>query len=712
MRYLNHSFSAGLVLLILPFASRSQTQALSSANPFYAPSPLPFHAPDFDRIKETDYQPAIEAGIAESMGEIRAIAENPVPPDFANTIVPLLKFGQLLRRAADPFFCVVAAASNPALQKVEEAVSPKVAAFRDFIHLDPKLFARVKAIKDKLATLPLNPEQKHAVEVLYRDFTNAGANLDIAGKTRLKQINEQLSTLSTQFDHKLLAASKAAAFHTTDKKLLEGLPQDEIDAASAAAKNRNQPGYLIPLQNTVQQPVLVWLKDRETRASIYNNSWNRAERGGDTDTRQTLLNIANLRAEKARLLGYPNFAAWKLVDQMAKTPDAVLKFLDSLSAPAAARAAAEAKDIQAVIDKLPQPFALAPYDWALYSEQVRKAKYDLDQDQIRPYFEMNRVLQDGVFYAATKLYGITFRERKDIPVYHPDVRVFEVNDSDGKPLALFYADLFKRDNKQGGGWTTNLVSGSKLNGLLPVVLNVENLPKPAPGQPALISSDDVRTMFHEFGHALADILDSAVYEAGNMPRDFVEFPSQFNEHWATDPDVFAHYARHYKTDAVMPPDLVAKIRRARTFNQGYLTTEMVAASELDMQWHLLPPDAVPADADTFEQDALKKRELWIPAVPPRYRTSIFEHIWGGGYAAGYYGYLWSEMIDDDAYEWFTEHGGMTRANGDRFRQMILSRGTSQDFETMYENWRGGPPTTRGLLRERGLLPATDYLQAQ
>ncbi len=697
-------FSTGLILLALPFLCPGQTSSLSPANPFYAASPLPFHAPPFDHIKDSDYQPAIEAGIAQSMQEVRAIADNPAPPDFTNTVVPLLKGGKLLDRSLAPFFLVVSAASNPTLRKVEEVISPELAALRDATYLDPKLFARIQAIHQKLPTLSLDSEEKHAVDILYRDFTRAGANLDTNGKSRLKQINKQLSTLSTQFDQKLLAASQAAAFSTTNKKLLAGLTGGQIDAAALAAKNRHQPGYLIPLQNTVQQPLFASLADRETRASIYNNSWNRAERGGDTDTRQTLLKIANLRAEKARLLGYPDFASWTLADQMAKTPDAVLKFLDALSAPATARAAVEAKDIQAVIDKQPNPFPLAAYDWDFYSEQVRKAKYDLDQDQLRPYFELNRVLEDGVFYAATKLYGITFQERKDIPVYHSDVRVFEVRDVNGKLLALFYADLFQRDNKQGGGWTTDLVNAPRLNGLLPVVANVENLPKPAPGQPALISSDDVRVMFHEFGHALAGIFDSALYEAGSMPRDFVEFPSQFNEHWANDPDVFAHYARHYQTNAPMPPELVAKIKRSRTFNQGYLTTEMVAASELDMQWHLLAPGAVPTDPDAFEKDALQKHGLWVPVVPPRYRTSIFEHIWAGGYAAGYYGYLWSEMIDDDAYAWFTQHGGLTRSNGDRFRQMILAPGTSQDFEAMYEHWRGAPPTTKALLRDRGLLP--------
>ena len=392
---------------------------------------------------------------------------------------------------------------------------------------------------------------------------------------------------------------------------------------------------------------------------------------------------------------------------MAKTPDAVEKFLDALVPAATAKANGEAKDIQNLIDAQKGGFTLAPYDWDFYAEQVRKAKYDLDESAVRPYFELNTVLQDGVFYAATQLYGITFKERKDIPVYMPDVRVFEVSEADGKPLALFYCDYFKRDNKKGGAWTSSFVPSSKLLGTLPVVYNVGNFPKPAPGEPALITSDSVRTMFHEFGHALHAMFSTVNYPSlgGGIPRDFVEFPSQFNEHWAEDPAVFAHYARHYKTGAPMPAELVAKLRAADKFNQGYAFTELLAASQLDMQWHLLPADAPVQDPDKFEQAALDRTKLLLPAVPSRYRSSYFSHIWSGGYSAGYYGYLWSEMLDDDAFAWFTQHGGLTRANGDRFRQMILSRGNAEDLETLYETWRGAPPSIDGLLKQRGLPPA-------
>jgi peptidyl-dipeptidase Dcp len=671
-------------------------------NPLLEPSKLPFQAPPFDRIKDSDYQPAFDAGIADAMKNLEAVAADPAPPTFENTFVAMEKGGQLLRRVGQTFSAVAQANTNPELQKVQQYVAPKLAALDDAKTLNPKLFARVSAVYKQREKL--DPESRRLVELTYDQFVHAGANLSEADKARLRQINEQLSKLSNAFSQKLLAATKAAAYNTTDKGALAGLSDGQIRAAALTAEARKESGYTLMLQNTTQQPALESLSVRATRQKLFEDSWDRAERGGDNDTRDTIEQIAKLRAEKAKLLGFPNFAAWKIEDQMAKTPEAALKFLNALVPAATAKAEGEAKDIQAVIDRQHGGFTLAPYDWNFYSEQVRKAKYDIDESEVRPYFEVNRVLEDGVFYAATQLYGITFKERKDIPVYQPDVRVFEVTDVDGKPLALFYIDFFKRDNKQGGAWTSSFVSPSKLMGTLAVEYNVENFPKPAPGEPALISFDDARTMFHEFGHALHGMFASVQYPsmAGNIPRDFVEMPSQFNEHWMTEPSVFAHFARHYKTGAPMPAELLAKLRKADTFNQGYELTELLAAAELDLQWHLLPAGAALPAVDAFEKAALEKTKLDLAAVPPRYRSSYFAHIWASGYSAGYYAYLWSEMLDDDAYAWFTAHGGLTRANGDRFRRMVLSQGSKQDFEKMYEAWRGGPPTIEGMIRSRGL----------
>ena len=583
------------------------------SNPFYVPSTLPFHAPAFDKIKDADYQPAIEAGIAAELKEVEAIANNPAPPDFANTFIPLEKMGELLSRANRAFGALTAANTNPLLQKVQAAEAPKEAALSDAELLNPKLFARIESIYKRRDTLGLDAEAKRLVERTYEHFTHAGANLPDADKTRLKQINEQLSVLSNAYRQKLLAGTKASAFSTSDKTALAGLSDAQITAAENAAKARNQPGYLLPLQNTTQQPALESLTNRATRQALFDLGWKRTESGGDNDTRDTIAQMAKLRAEKAKLLGFPTFAAWQLEDTMAKTPDAVLRFLDSLVPAATAKANSEAKDIQAVIDSQKGGFTLAPYDWDFYANQVKKAKYDVDEAAVRPYFELNRVLQDGVFYAATQLYGITFKERKDIPVYDADVRVFEVTEADGKPLALFYCDYYKRDNKDGGAWTSALVPASKMMGTRPVVYNVANFAKPAAGEPALISYDDVRTMFHEFGHALHAMFSTVEYPGlAGTPRDFVEFPSQFNEHWRDDPAVFAHFARHYKTGAPMPADLVAKLRASETFNQGYALTELLAASELDMQWHLLPADAPVQSPDAFEQSALDKKNLLLP----------------------------------------------------------------------------------------------------
>ncbi len=461
------------------------------------------------------------------------------------------------------------------------------------------------------------------------------------------------------------------------------------------------------MQNTTQQPDLVSLSQRSTRQTIFENSWNRTERGGANDTRDTISRLAQLRAQKAKLLGFPNYGAWRLEDQMAKNPEAAIKFMDELVPGSTAKAGVEAKDIQAVIDAQKGGFQLQPWDWNFYAEQVRKAKYDLDEEAIKPYFELNNVLQNGVFYAANQLYGITFKERTDIPVYHPDVRVFEVFDADGKPLALWYCDYFKRDNKNGGAWMDVFVNQSKLLGLVPVVFNVANFTKPGPGQPALISFSDVTTMFHEFGHGLHGMFANTVYPSlsgTQVARDFVEFPSQFNEHWALYPTVFDHYAKHYQTGAPMPAELVAKIKKSEKFNGGYDLTEIVAAAELDMQWHTLAASAPLQNPDKFEVEALTKKHLLLSAVPSRYRSSYFAHIWLGGYAAGYYAYLWSEMLDDAAYQWFEDHGGLTRANGDRFRQMVLSRGNTEELGKMYAAWFGGEPTVEPMMKYRGLLP--------
>jgi peptidyl-dipeptidase Dcp len=616
------------------------------------------------------------------------------------------KTGQLLQRALAAFGAVTAANTNPGLQKVQAEEAAKLAAHQDAISLNAKLFARVAAVYKQRESLKLDSESQRQLQVTYEAFVHAGANLSDADKTELKKLNEKIATLSNDFSTKLLEGTKNGAFITTDRNALAGLSDSQLAAAAQAAQGRKQEGYALPLQNTTQQPELGSLTVRSTREAIFEKSWNRAERNDASDTRDLLSHLAQLRAQRAQLLGCSNHAAWKLDDQMAKTPEAALKFMDALVPGATAKAARESKDIQDVIDAQKGIFKLQPWDWDFYAEQVRKAKYDLNDADVKPYFELNNVLENGVFYAAHQLYGISFKERKNIPVYQADVRVFEVSDADGKPLALFYCDYFKRDNKNGGAWMDVFVNQSKLLGTLPVVYNVANLPKPAPGEPALISFTDVTTMFHEFGHALHGMFANTKYPSLSgtaTARDFVEFPSQFNEHWALFPEVFNHYAKHYKTDEPMPAELVAKIRKAATFNQGYKLTELVAAAELDMQWHTLPASAPLQQADTFEQQALEKTHLLIAAVPPRYRSSYFSHIWALDYSAGYYAYLWAEMLDDDAYQWFEQHGGLTRANGDRFRQMVLSRGNTEDLGKMYAAWRGKDPSVEPMLKDRGLL---------
>ncbi len=695
------------ISIALAAAASAQTQsaAFGPANPFFAKSALPFQAPPFDKIKDADYQPAIDAGMALQIREIDAITADPAPPTFDNTVVAMERSGQLLNRVMLVFNCVTGANTNDALQKVQDFEAPRLAAHQDAIYLNAPLFARIKSVYDRRASLHLDPESLRLVEYDYQQFVKAGANLSDADKAKLKELNQEEASLQNDFTTRLLAAAKAGAYSTADKSALDGSSDAQLAAAALAAQGRKLQGWLIPLQNTTQQPALDYLSRRDTRKAIFDNSWNRAERGDANDTRAIIARLAQLRAQKAALLGYPSYAAWDLTDQMAKTPEAAKQFLDALVPASTARAAAEAHDIQSLIDAQHGGFTLQPWDWEFYAQQVRKARYDLDEAQVKPYFELNNVLQNGVFYAAHQLYGLTFKERKDIPVYQQDVRVFEVFDADSKPLALWYCDYFKRDNKNGGAWMDVLVNQSRLLGQLPVVYNVANFEKPAPGEPALLSFDDVTTMFHEFGHALHGMFADTVYPSisgTQVPRDFVEFPSQFNEHWASYPAVFEHYARHYKTGAPMPAELRARLEKSKTFNQGYDFTEILAASELDLQWHTLPAAAPLQNPDTFETEALQRTHLNRSDRPPRYRSSYFLHIWSNGYAAGYYAYSWSEMLDDDAYQWFLDHGGMTRANGDRFRRMVLSRGNTQDLETMYEAWLGGKPSIEPMLKFRGL----------
>jgi peptidyl-dipeptidase Dcp len=697
--------SAAVVIAVLTAVPATS----APENPLMQPSTLPFGAVPFDRINDSDYQPAIEAGMTQQLREISAIENGPTPPTFDNTLVAMEKSGRLLARAEGAFEVEVATNSNPQLLQVRQIIAPELAAHQDAMYLNPKLFARVQAIYNSLDRLQLDPESRRLVITYYRRFLHAGANLSAAKRAQLQAINQQLATLGATFQRKLLAGTAAAALAANDKSQLAGLGDSAIAAAGEAARAKGDPGgYLISLQNTTQQPGLTLLQDRATRKRLFENSWTRTEKNDENDTRSTIAQMAKLRAEKAEVLGYPDFAAYQLTQEMAQTSVAVQSFLQGLIGPIRAKAAQEAADIQAQIAASGQHFQLQPYDWNYYAEQVRKAKYNVDNDEIRPYFELNNVLQNGLFYAANQLYGITFKERHDIPVWQPDVRVFEVFDKNGAPLALMYFDFFKRDDKQGGAWMSSFMNYSTLLGTKPVVYNVENIPQGAPGQPTLLTVDSVRGIFHEFGHALNAFFADERYPSLSgtaRPRDFVEFPSQFNEHWALYPSVLKHYAFNYKTHEPMPQALIDKMENASTFNEGYSLGESLAADELDMAWHSLPASAPLQDVDAFEAQALHASGTDFPNVPPRYRSTYFAHIWASGYAAGYYAYTWSEMLDDDAYQWFLDHGGLTRANGDRFREMILSRGDSEDYATMFRAFYGKGPDVGPLLQFRGLSTA-------
>jgi peptidyl-dipeptidase Dcp len=675
-------------------------------NPLAAKSTLVFQAPVFDKIKDSDYEPAIEAGMKKQLEEVRAISENTEPATFENTIVALEKSGVDLTRATKLFFGLTGSATNDSLQAIKARVAPKLTAHGDAITMNDALFQRVKAVYDNRAAMAMTPVDARLLERYYTRFVRAGALLDAKGKEEMKKLNEEESTLTTTFQDNILKARSAAAVVVDTKEELDGLSEEAIAAAADAAKAKGKEGkWLIEIVNTTTQPVLSSLKNRALRERIFKASTGRNV-SGDTDNRPLVVRLAQLRAQKAKLLGFPNWAAYVMDDQMAKTPEAALKLLAGLAPAAAKNARDEAVKLQALIDKQKGGFQLEPWDWDFYSEQVRKAEFDLDEAAMKPYFNFDSVLVNGVFYAAQEMYGLTFKERHDLPVYHPDVRVFDIIDTGNTVIGLFYGDYYARDNKNGGAWMDSFLDQSTLLGQQPVITQNCNYVKPAAGQPCLLSFDDVTTLFHEFGHALHGMLSRQNYPlfAGtSTSTDFVEFPSQINEALATDPKVLAHYAKHFKTGEPMPAALIAKMKAAKTFNQGYMTSEYLAAALLDIEWHMLGADAPPVtDVQAFEDAALKKYGLLNPQVPPRYKTCYFSHIWGGGYNANYYAYMWSEVLDADGCAWFAENGGFNRTNGMHFRSTVLSQGGSKESGQLFRDFAGRDARLQPLLDRRGL----------
>jgi peptidyl-dipeptidase Dcp len=682
-------------------------------NPFAAASTLPFQLPPFDRIKDEHYLPAFEAGMAEQRREVDDIAHNAEAPTFDNTIVALERSGALLERVSRVFFNLNQANSSAVTLQVESQMAPRLAAHQDAIYLDPALFARVDAVYRQRAALADRPEAQRLLERYYTRFVRAGARLPTADQTRLRAINEELAKLATDFRQNVLKATADGAVVFDKASDLDGMSAEELSAAATAAAERKLGGkWLVTLANTTTQPVLAELKNRAGRERIYRASIARDD-GGSGDNRAVIARTVRLRAERAKLLGYASHAAYVLADENAGTPEAVNKMLHDIGQAGAERARREAAGIQKLIDAEAhaahaEPFKLQAWDWAYYAEKVRKAQYAFDEAEVKPYFELDRVLQDGVFYSANRLYGLTFKERKDLPTYQPDVRVFEVFDADGSPLALFLADFFARDNKEGGAWMDNFVNQSRLLKTRPVVVNNLNIRKPAAGQPVLLTFDEVVTLFHEFGHGLHGMLSNCEYPLVSgtaVPRDFVEFPSQFNEMWAREPEVLAHFARHYRTGAAMPKALFDKVLAAQQFDQGYATTEYIEAAMLDQNWHqITAPDQVPG-ADgvmAFEAAALDKSGIALAAVPPRYHSPYFLHIFSNDYSAGYYAYVWSEVLARASGRWFHTHGGLSRANGDFFRAKILSRGNSRDTRELFAEFYGGPADVEPLLEYRGL----------
>lgn len=670
-------------------------------NPFLVESTLPYFAPDFSKIKNEHYRPALLQGIEEKKQNIEAIANSEEEPTFENTIVAMEKSGDLLTRTQRVFYAMSSADTNETIQEISEELAPKFSELNDGIYLNDKLFQRIKTLYGKKDELGLDAESMKLLEEYYKNFEIAGANLSEEDKEELKKYNARLATLTTQFGKTLLAANNDGAVTFTDKDQLAGLSEEALNSY----KNEDGEGWTVPLLNTTQQPLLQSMDNRDSREKLFTSGWMRAD-GGDNDTRGIVKEIVELRAKKAALLGFNNYAEWSLQTTMAKNPETVQDFFAQLIPDAIKKAQAESDVIQNIVAAQGEDFTIEPWDWNYYAEMVRKEKYDLDEEAVKPYFEMTKVLEDGVFYAANKLYGIKFKKRTDIPVYHKDVMVYELFEEDGSELGLFYADFFARPSKRGGAWMSNFVGQSKLLDKKPVIYNVCNYPKPSEGNPALLTFDNVITMFHEFGHALHGFFANQQYPSLSgtaVSRDFVEFPSQINESWALYPDVLKNYAKHYETGDQIPQELIDKIVVSGTFNQGYSLTENLASSNLDMEWHTISASTNIDDVDAFEKEALNRTKLdAVHAVKPRYRSTYFAHIFSGGYAAGYYSYLWTEMLHHDAFNWFENNGGMTRENGQRFREMILSQGNTQDLDEMYKAWRGSEPQIDPLLKARGL----------
>ncbi|HBZ8435684.1 TPA: peptidyl-dipeptidase Dcp [Klebsiella aerogenes] len=679
---------------------------MTDNNPFLHVSLLPYQAPHFDLIEDSHYRPAFDEGVRRQREEIAAIINNPAPADFDNTLVALEQSGQLLGRVTRVFFAMAGANTNPLIQQLDEQFSAELTELGNDIWLNDALYQRVKQVWQQRDALSLDPESRRLLEVSWQRFQLAGAALAQEQKTALKALNTEEALLQSQFQQRLLAAVKSGGLVVDYLHQLDGLAADEIAAAADAARDKGlHDRWLLALTNTTQQPALQALADRQTRHNLFAAGWTRNQKGDANDTRELVLRLAEIRARKAALLGVADYASWSMADQMAKTPSEALAFMRRIAPAARRRAEQELADIQQVIDEEGGDFQAAAWDWLYYGEQVRRAKFAIDEAQLKPYFALDRVLEDGVFWTASQLFGIRFVERFDIPLYHPDVRVWEIFDANGEGMALFYGDYFSRDSKSGGAWMDVFVEQSTLRAQHPVIYNVCNYQKPKAGGCALLSWDDVITLFHEFGHALHGLFANQRYASlsgTNTPRDFVEFPSQIYEHWAREPQVFAHYAKHYQTGEAMPDDLRDSMFRASTFNKGYDMSELLAAALLDMHWHSVTPQGLPQDVDAFEQQSLREEQMDLAAVPPRYRSSYFSHIFGGGYAAGYYAYLWTQMLADDGYQWFVEQGGLTRENGQRFREAILSRGNSCDLEALYRDWRGHDPLFEPMLKNRGL----------